>query len=461
MRTTVILAACTILMLLLSQPLTAQVRKADPKKVATAEAALAKAEATFAAQNSRLRELYGMIESNLGASADARGQARLAGDLARVLQIHLAPLRAPDAPKGGAAVNKIREILGAPLEKALAALEQPVLRVMAPALAERVRSVASESGNATEVLALSDEELAAKALHPVVDGSRPFFQRWNLTIADSLSEVVDFKAAFAAREEAREALLFAKDPLLVFTKGAPSGFARVPFGGYDVQSTSGFSSGRRPARRINLERDVFLGLREVTQGEYFEWFKTLGRPDQMRHVPKDRQGKALWVLNESTGIEQPAPDRLNHPVVGVDLISALAYATSKGARLPTEEEWSAMAGGPDGLNYPYGKEFNAELCNGGPSGKKDTVPVGSYPEGRGPFGHYDVSGNVAEWTQSYEDGKPVDGNAVSRDLSVVVRGGSFQESAQDLSNGWVWLRQGHQDRDINTGFRLAITGSSR
>jgi hypothetical protein len=68
---------------------------------------------------------------------------------------------------------------------------------------------------------------------------------------------------------------------------------------------------------------------------------------------------------------------------------------------------------------------------------------------------------VAEWTVSYEDGKPVDPAMVSREWSIVVRGGSFTESENDLSNVWVWLRQGHQDRDINTGFRLAMTAPNK
>jgi formylglycine-generating enzyme required for sulfatase activity len=280
-------------------------------------------------------------------------------------------------------------------------------------------------------------------------------------MAECVPEVGDFKKAFEALSNAQDGVLYAKDPLLIHTKGAPPGFSKVTLGGYDIQSTFGFVGSRRPTKRGVLEYDCFMGLYEVTQLEYFNWYKTLDRTAQARHLPKDRDGKALWNTSETSGIEEPEKERLNHPVVGVDLISAMAYALFRGARIPTELEWCAMAGGPQSLTYPYGKEFKSELCNGGPAGKKDTMPVGSYPDGRGPFGNYDVSGNVAEWTASYEDGKPVDPAMVSREWSIVVRGGSFTESENDLSNGWVWLRQGHQDRDINTGFRLAMTAPNK
>lgn len=441
--------------------LPAQVPKPDPRKIAAAEAKLAAAEAALSKQRNSLRARYRELEEGLQAGIEPRVLARLEGDLARVVAPVLAPLRSAKDDRSPAALRRIREQLDAPLEQAVEHVEQPVLRPLRSVLVERLRAVVAEADSPADVLALTDMELSRRAIDPLVDGSRPFFLRWNEHIYAHLPEARSYAKAHAAHGDAKDELSFAKDPLKVWTKGAPEGYARVPFGAYDILSTSGFTGSRRPSRRVNLDRDVYIALREVTNGEYFEWIQGLDKAGRERHTPKDRAGKSLWKFDETVGMEVPDKERRDHPVAGVDLGSALAYAAFRGARLPTEAEWCAMAGGPQSLKYPWGGEFKSEYCNGFAHGKKDTLPVGSFPDGRGPFGHYDVAGNVAEWTMSYEDGTQLDPANLSRALTVVVRGGSFLEHPEDVSNGWVWLRQAHHDRDVNTGIRLAISSQTR
>jgi formylglycine-generating enzyme required for sulfatase activity len=73
-------------------------------------------------------------------------------------------------------------------------------------------------------------------------------------------------------------------------------------------------------------------------------------------------------------------------------------------------------------------------------GHRRTSPVGSFPEGRSPYGLYDAAGNVSEWVDETQ------GN-----LRLTV-GGSWYSHPSQL-DGQYWL-----DADVampNTGFRCA------
>jgi len=126
----------------------------------------------------------------------------------------------------------------------------------------------------------------------------------------------------------------------------------------------------------------------------------------------------------SWGRMEPPPHLLDHPVVGVSLDSARAYAAWKRMRLPTSSEWEAAARAPDGRTFPWGDAWDGARCHGPGergAGKRDgTVAVGSVPGGRSALGLLDMVGNVWEWTEA-------DPNAQQPDPdSSWVFGGSFR-----------------------------------
>jgi serine/threonine-protein kinase len=95
----------------------------------------------------------------------------------------------------------------------------------------------------------------------------------------------------------------------------------------------------------------------------------------------------------------------NQPVVGVSWFDAKAYCGFRGKRLPGEAEWERAARGDDGRRYVWGNESpdpNRHGCFAGCNGGA-TKPVGSFPEGRGPYGHLDLAGNVWEWLEDAYD----------------------------------------------------------
>ncbi|MBI3354431.1 MAG: SUMF1/EgtB/PvdO family nonheme iron enzyme, partial [Nitrospirae bacterium] len=114
--------------------------------------------------------------------------------------------------------------------------------------------------------------------------------------------------------------------------------------------------------------------------------------------------------------------RENHPAVNIKWAEADAYCKWLGKRLPTEEEWEKAARGIDERQFPWGNEFDKAKANtaaselGGEarvgSYKEETtaslfpggtVPVGSLDKGVSPYGVYDMSGNVWEWTDTWYD----------------------------------------------------------
>lgn len=160
-------------------------------------------------------------------------------------------------------------------------------------------------------------------------------------------------------------------------------------------------------------------------------------------------------LNESftpRGTWPPSPAAPRGPVVQVDFCDASAYCAWAGKRLcgkigggpnpltghadPLSSEWfnACTSGDPSVFVYPYGANYEATRCNGGPT--TSTVEPGSKSGCTAPDldagdaeasvavrGVFDLSGNVYEWENSC--GSTIDSNCF-------IRGGSFQSRDTSL-----------------------------
>jgi formylglycine-generating enzyme required for sulfatase activity len=248
------------------------------------------------------------------------------------------------------------------------------------------------------------------------------------------------------------------------------------------------SSRREQGRRSNeglrdviLTRPFYLGVREVTNGEF------------RRFRPEHRSGA---MAGQSLDLD-------DQPVVNVTWQDAAAYANwlslkeslptayvqgggrlvpavpmTRGYRLPTEAEWSWAARQATatprvkyywGPNWPpigkpgnFGDESARPIIGSVLVGYDDGFPVAA-PVGRfgaNRLGLYDMEGNVAEWCHDYYGVTPGGGRGTASDPAGpssgkhhVIRGGGWRH------HGISELRIGFRDYDKgkrpDVGFRLA------
>jgi formylglycine-generating enzyme required for sulfatase activity len=219
----------------------------------------------------------------------------------------------------------------------------------------------------------------------------------------------------------------------------PVGMVYVPGGQFTIGNDLG-DEYEKPAHEVTV-KPFFIDKNEVTCGEYEKFIKATN------HRSPPNWGNATCPA--------AAP---NNPVTGVDWYDATTYAQWAGKRLPTEEEWELAARGTDKRVYPWGSDWRRNGANAGDGNQGRVVDVGSYPDGKSPFGAFDMIGNAWEWTstdlKAYPNGHISD--QTPGELKV-IRGGYWGSSAPKATTTF---RRGWDARDAplgykNTGFRCA------
>ena len=161
----------------------------------------------------------------------------------------------------------------------------------------------------------------------------------------------------------------------------------VPAGEFTMGSANG-DADERPPHQVYLD-SFLIDRHEVTVEQYAAFLQETGNS-----APSD------WrTMNQ--------PSNKKRPVSNVDWADAAAYCKWAGKRLPTEAEWEKAARGTDGRLYPWGNEpptpRHANYGQTGSSNNGALAPVGSFEEGKSPYGVYDMAGNVWEWVSDWYD----------------------------------------------------------
>jgi hypothetical protein len=151
--------------------------------------------------------------------------------------------------------------------------------------------------------------------------------------------------------------------------------AFVPAG----QGSVGF--GLAGAFPYGAAEDLLVDLHEVTRDL---WAQHFGAPPD----PMGLRGEVALT----------GPGRGDWPAF-CDFEGARELAARRGMRLLSADEWLWVALGPRTLRYPWGRLERASVANTLDLGVYRPLPVGAFEAGRGPFGHYDLLGNVWEWVE--------------------------------------------------------------
>lgn len=124
-----------------------------------------------------------------------------------------------------------------------------------------------------------------------------------------------------------------------------------------------------------------------------------------RSDDRDRgfEGAARQVQTDSYCIDRfEYPNRRGaQPLPGVNLHTARRLCAARGRRLCSDQEWVRACGG-GGRKYPYGNSFDPGACitEDGKEAARPVAPSGKAQQCKSTYGVYDLSGNLAEWTES-------------------------------------------------------------
>ncbi len=189
----------------------------------------------------------------------------------------------------------------------------------------------------------------------------------------------------------------------------------IPAGTFRMGNITG-SEREQPVHKVSVE-SFAMGRYPVTFAEYDYFCKQTSRLFKKRKKPND----------EGWG-------RYNRPVINISWHDAVAYTewlsqqTGQQYRLPTEAEWEYAARAGTETDYWWGNDIDETKANYDDN-LGHTSPVGDYDAN--PFGLYDTSGNVWEWTGSEftDEYNGKEKQSVTEASRFSFRGGSWDGDA--------------------------------
>ena len=208
-----------------------------------------------------------------------------------------------------------------------------------------------------------------------------------------------------------------------------------------------------PQHKVRITRAFYMGVTEVTQGQWFAVMKT--KPWEGKDYMKDGENYPATYVSWDDAIEY---------------CQKLSESEGKRYRLPTEAEWEYACRGGKSTAYSFGSDASglqnyawfAE--NALSAGESYAHIVGAKQSNS--FGLYDTHGNVWEWCSDWYDNDyyatspESDPPGATTGSHRVLRGGGWNSVAANC-------RAAHRSadgptyRNTGSGFRLALSPSGK
>lgn len=220
-----------------------------------------------------------------------------------------------------------------------------------------------------------------------------------------------------------------------------------------------------PQHSVLVSKPFFMGVYEVTQGEYEE---VMG--DNPSHFSENGAGR-LNVAGKDTS---------DFPVENMIWEQAVEFCqrlsdrpeekeAGRSYRLPTEAEWEYACRAGSQTFFHFGNTLSSDMANMNgvvpyglevnPDGLylERTTKVGSYKPNN--FGLYDMHGNVAEWCadspREYNEKAATDPVGTSDEARRAVRGGAWVGFGEDCRSAWRLPALKDRETPIG-GFRVVV-----
>lgn len=256
-------------------------------------------------------------------------------------------------------------------------------------------------------------------------GHEPGFGRALLDVLDPLTRETDPRTGLPLRVRHRadgaEMVLI---PAGIFVRGADDG-----------------EIDQQPAQEVHVDA-YYIDVHPVTNARYRAFWESMRRTNDHRACyPAEHLSSVTRELSHTPrlwarGVRGFNEERLqrfgqdNQPVVTVTWYDAYAYAGWAGKLLPTEAQWEKAARGRDGRRFPWGNRWHADRLNAGLLFNA-TTEVDAFPEGRSPYGVFDLLGNTWEWCldrydrRGYVDTPTRNPSGPANGIDRVCRGGAW------------------------------------
>jgi formylglycine-generating enzyme required for sulfatase activity len=179
-----------------------------------------------------------------------------------------------------------------------------------------------------------------------------------------------------------------------------------------------------PQHRVRITKSFYMGVTEVTQGQWFSVMKT--KP---------------WEGQENVREGDAYPATYVSWADAVEYCGKLSALEGKQYRLPTEAEWEYACRGGKSTSYSFGSDasqlssyawWGGIIGDGNAKTEQYAHEVGVKQSN--PYGLYDMHGNVWEWCSDwkgeYSSSSVVDPVGPSTGSNRVGRGGGWRSSAR-------------------------------